>query len=978
MREPPADKRTSTMRRLGLVAAAFFVVLGDVPARGQSAPAYRPLVYHNEMWCGSTFWAGPDWTRVGRNWHHPGQETPSVRRFSAPRDGKVRITGRAFKLDTNGGGGDGVRLLVRHGDRLVWEAQIEGKDVQGVEPNLELEVRKGDAIRFIVHKRGAYEYDSTGWDPTVAYANGETHRASEAFTPGQDGAGGWFFEMEVPAGWRPDAAASRMPPPSRQPFQPVRGDLAAMVEHEWRWEDRIDGSPAAYAAATAVHLARARRLLDDLRAACGDALLADKAARLNELAVAQAAGADPERLYLDARRLKRQIALANPLRDFGPLLFCKRVPGRYSHLVMQYYGFFARPGGGLFVLERPGQSLEARDILGGRFADGSVLEPRLSYDGRKAVFSFVRCTGKLHDINQLDNRTDEDFYHIWEVNVDGTGLRQLTSGPYDDLMPTYLPDGGIAFCSTRRRGHARCFHRACGTRWQVYTLHRMDADGADLRILSVHDTNEWFPAVSNSGHLLYARWDYIDRDAVTHQNLWSTRPDGTNPLAVWGNATSSPHCTFQAQPIPGTDRIVFTASAHHSRTGGSLAILDGGISNNGPAAITRITPDVPFPEAEGTGIPEYYGSPWPLSEKYFLAAYSPMPLVFEPGVNPPNALGLYLLDAFGNRELIYRDPEIGCETPIPLAARPVPPVVASACATDAGATGQMLLLDVYQGLGDLPRGSIRQLRIVQIFPKTTPYQNEPAIGMAVEENARAVLGTVPVEPDGSAYFELPAGKPVLFQALDADGLAYQTMRSVTYVQRGELLSCVGCHEGRLTAPPSRLIMASRRPPSRIDPGAYGGRPFSFLEVVQPVLDKHCVRCHGGEKTEKDLDLRALPQQGNANGPYVFSKSYVSLCGDAMAFWGAGTNAKTAAQALVPRFGGRNNVDVTPPSGLYGALGSRLMKILRAGHEKVRLTDDEIRRLAVWIDLNAVFYGAYSAEDQARQLRRERLPMPDVQ
>ena len=250
--------------------------------------------------------------------------------------------------------------------------------------------------------------------------------------------------------------------------------------------------------------------------------------QLGTLAARPVTSLDERRaIYLRTRWLKRQVVLSNPLLQFGKLLFAKRVPTSYSHLVMQYFGWRARPGGGLFVLDEPGRSLAARDILDGQLASGNVLEPRLSYDARRIVFSFVaRCTARKIR-----------FYHVYEVNVDGTGLRQLTDGPYDDLMPTYLPDGGIAFCSTRRHGHARCFGGQFSPRWHVYTLHRMDADGANLRTLSFHDTNEWFPTVAPRGQILYSRWDYIDRDAVTHQNLWACRPDGTNPSRVWGNAT---------------------------------------------------------------------------------------------------------------------------------------------------------------------------------------------------------------------------------------------------------------------------------------------------------------------------------------------------------------------------------------------------------------------------------------------------------
>ena len=276
-----------------------------------------------------------------------------------------------------------------------------------------------------------------------------------------------------------------------------------------------------------------------------------------------------------------------------------------------------------------------------------------------------------------------------------------------------------------------------------------------------------------------------------------------------------------------------------------------------------------------------------------------------------------------HRELLYRDPDIGSTNPCPRAKRPTPPVVSSALPSDVSPTGEMLLIDIYQGLGDVPRGHIRELRIIQIFPKTTVVANTPPIGMAREENARAILGTVPVEPDGSARFIVPARKPILFQALDKDGFAYQTMRSVTYVQPGERVSCIGCHENRMTTPGRTSVMASRRPPSKIKPGPFDGRPFSFVRVVQPVLDKHCISCHNGDKPEEVIDLTGEPHKG-------FTKSYWSLCGDRN-FWGAGTNPKNAAEALVPRFGGRNQIQTTPPGGLYGALGRRLIKILRKGH-----------------------------------------------
>jgi cytochrome c553 len=949
----------------------------------QSGTNYTLLTYREAQWYGSTFWTGPDWTRVGKDWHHPGQNTPSVRRFTVPRDGRVTITGRVFKLHV---GGDGIRASLRHKEQEIWQAEIEGNDDKGVELKLTLAVKQGDALRCIVDKRGNYGCDTTGWDPSVQYAGGERFQASASFSAHKQGEGGWFYEMlgegrgAMAAATPAAPVAVPVPPELKQALARQAGSLApdtelALLElalKEWWREDKLTDTAAAYAAAITNHLSRAQQLAADLRVPAPPALALLSAAEPASLP-------DWRARYVEVRLLKRQIALRNPLLDFDKLVFCQRVPPSWSHEVAQYFGWRQRPGGGLFVLEKPGRSLAVRNIVGQQLPAGNFLEPLLSYDGRRIAFSHVECLPQPPNPKELPvNETGDEkgYFHLYEIGVDGRGLRQLTRGPYDDLMPCYLPDGGLAFVSTRRRAYSRCFGPEYSQRWHSYTLHRMNADGSQIRILSLNDVSEWFPTVAHDGQILFARWDYIDRDAVTHQNLWAVRPDGSNPTAVWGNATPKPHCTFQAKPIPGSQKLVFIASAHHAITGGPVCLLDPAVHPNSQDAITRLTPGA-YPEAEPGRIEEYYESPWPLSEKYFLVAYSAERLRFQgehqTNPNPDHALGLYLLDAAGNRELLYRDPNLSSTSPMPLRPRPVPPVLPSALSHELAGEGEMLVTDVYQGLGDIPRGAVKELRIVQIFPKTTYVANQPRVGVAGEENARAILGAVPVEADGSARFLLPAHKPVLFQALDGKGFALQTMRSLTYVQPGERTSCVGCHEHRMSAPPETkpLVLAMSRPPSRIAPGELGGRPFSYVAVVQPVLDRHCVRCHGGEKTEK-VNLTGAPLKG-------FTQSYWALCG-------TNTNFREVRQAgfahapaaLVPRFMQRNQVQTTAPGGEYGALGSGLMNLVRTNHYEARLTDAETRRLAAWIDCNAIFYGSFDPAEQAKQLAGETIPMPSIQ
>ncbi|MFA6563235.1 MAG: hypothetical protein WCV00_15095 [Verrucomicrobiia bacterium] len=980
-------RHSKPMLQLWHFAAACSLAAGCFVATGaptETVTPITPLTYRDAEWYGSTFWTGPDWTRVGKDWHHPGENTPSVRRFTAPRDGRVTVTGRVFKLHLSG---DGIRASIRHNEREVWKAEIEGTDDKGVEPKLALDVKKGDALRFIVHKRGGIACDTTGWDPVVTYADGQRFQASASFAVKKQGESGWFYEM-LGKGEVPQPAKPVVPIPTELKQELARLapslapksdlDLLLLALEEWWRDDKMTDTAQAYVAAIKEHAERAQKLAAEF----GDRLKPElQQAAVNAPAVGVQASACSDlaqlrRLYLQTRLLKRDIALANPLLNFDKLLFCKRAQPSYSHLVGQYFGWRQLPGGGLFVLEKAGGSLAVRDIVGSQLPAGNYLEPCLSYDGKRIAFSFVACPPQPHDSKALpvNEQGDESaYFHIYEIGVDGSGLRQLTRGRYDDMMPCYLPDGGIAFVSTRRQSYSRCFGPNFSQRWHSYTLHRMNADGSGLRILSLNDVSEWFPAVSNTGEILFARWDYIDRDAVTHQNLWSARPDGSNPIAIWGNATPKPHCTFQAKPIPGSRKIAFVASAHHAVTGGPVCVLDPAVDPNSQAAITRITPG-PYPEAESSQIAEYYASPWPLSEKLFLVAYSRDRLIFEgehgKNPNPDNALGLYVLDATGNRELLYRDAKLGCTSPIPLRPQPVPPALPSTVTADAP-TGEMLVTDIYQGLGGVPRGSIKELRIVQIFPKTTWIANSPRVGIAGEENTRAILGTVPVETDGSARFIVPAHKPILFQALDKDGFAYQTMRSTTYVQPGEKTSCVGCHEHRMSAPTKTrsVPLAMQRPPSRIEPGELGGRPFAFVEAIQPVLNKHCVKCHSGPDAKKGIVLTGEPQGG-------FTKSYISLCGDPTQ--NPKQRKQPPADPLVPRFAQRNQIQMTPVGGVYGARGSRLMKMLSAGHNDVKLSDADLRRLAAWIDCNAVFYGSFDPAEQAKQLAGQPIAMPGIQ
>lgn len=579
--------------------------------------------------------------------------------------------------------------------------------------------------------------------------------------------------------------------------------------------------------------------------------------------------------YLAARWVQREIVLANPLLDFDTLVFNQRVPASFNHMSDQYYGWWSRPGGGIYLLRRfKSASPEVVCLTTAFTKPGSFLRPTLSYDAQKILFAWCRHYPHLaKETNKLDKaKVPEDaFYHLFEINVDGSGLRQLTFGKYDDFDGRYLPDGRIVFLSTRR-GQALQVTKATARRTleqraqpdiyvrcgggperpvAVYTLHTMNADGSDLTAISPFEMFEWTPEIGRDGAILYSRWDYVDRDNMPYMGLWAINPDGTNPRVVYGNYTVAPHCAFEPKPVPHSRKIVFTASGHHSQTMGSLVLLDPSVGTEGPDPITRLTPEVPMPEVESWP-KTYYASPWPLSERFYLVAWSwegvavPGPEGWERWhavQRPENSMSLYLYDAMGCRELLYRNPLLSSLEPIPLKPRPAPPVLAGHAQWQAGGEGRFLLTDVYQGLQTVKRGDIKALRVVAIPPKTHPTMDYPNLGLTKDDPGKLLLGTVPVESDGSAYFRVPAGVIVFFQALDERGLAVQTMRSAAHVQPGQTLSCAGCHEHRSTAPVSRPALAAAREPSRLLPGPEGAWPLRFDQLIQPMLDRDCVRCH---------------------------------------------------------------------------------------------------------------------------------------
>ncbi len=684
-------------------------------------------------------------------------------------------------------------------------------------------------------------------------------------------------------------------------------------------------------------------------------------AQLDELAERAKSLAGPSaELYFALRQVKRRIMLKNPVIDFDKVLFVDMpfpAGSEWQHETRHRLGYMAVPGGKLVTLEGLSPDGKVKQLMPQAPLHGSFWRPDVSYDGRKIVFCY-----KPHN---------EKSFHLYEINVDGGEPIQLTDGPYDDFDPIYMPDGKhIVFSTTRGHTYVRCMPPT-----NAFVLARCERDGKNMYFISRNNEPDYLPSVMNDGRIVYTRWEYTDKPLWRAQSLWTVNPDGTQVNTFWGNQSVWPDLMKDARSIPDSRRVMFTGSAHHDWFSGSVGIIDPDKGHNFPDGLTKVTADMVWPES-GNGPVDPIESPNYHSSGKYVAYYSPYPLSehdFLVSARRNNKFVLYLMDIDGNRELIYEGSN-NIFHAVPVRPRMKQPVVRDRVAwptrqqRDEPKYGVIYSKSVYQGAPEELRGKARYLRILNIEPKTYTYWHKrpyissgPVVSMVQSEGVKRVLGTVPIEDDGSLSFRAPAGMALHFQLLDENHRALQTMRSFSGVMPGETRGCLGCHEMHSVTPDTGgKALALNRPPSQITPPPWGEDSVSYVRYVQPVLDKYCGECHQGDGEGREtLDLTFRP------GYLIFNEPYVTLIGRPT--WGAPYQKPEnpppgfgiADTLLVESYGTLDpQAYKTPPPMTALSYKSRLIDLASSGeHYDVKVDPISLRKLILWVDTMCPYRGA---------------------
>lgn len=549
----------------------------------------------------------------------------------------------------------------------------------------------------------------------------------------------------------------------------------------------------------------------------------------------------------------------------------------------------------------------------------SIADLKLHWDGDRAMFTQTMS----------DNR-----WNVFEVKLNNGDCKKLIDNPEPDLEfydGTYLPDGRIIANSNIGYQGVPCVNGSD----PVGNMVLYTPQSKNLRRLTFDQDANWNPVIMNNGRVMYTRWEYTDLTHYYTRIVMNMNPDGTEQKALYGSGSMFPNSTFDVQPLPGyASAFVGIISGHHGvARSGRLILFDPAKARKGAAGMLQEIPHRNRPIVEEVkdrlvdGVWPQFIKPSPLNDTYFLVAAK---------LDKNDLWGIYLVDKFDNVTCLHKMEGEGYISPIAVRKTVTPPAIPDRVKLD-DKQATVFIQDIYEGEGlkGIPRGTVKSLRLhAYEYAYVQTQSDHNWHGIQSGWDIKRMLGTVPVEEDGSVIFKIPANTPVSIQPLDKDGVAVQWMRSWLTGQPGEIVSCVGCHEDQNQIVIPKRVIASQKAPHALTPPEGGTRSFTFDLEVQPILDRACIACHNGEG--KAFDLRGGKKDGKGYGT-----SYLNL------------------HPYVHRQGGEGDMVVLYPYE-YHPNTSELVRLLKKGHYNVQLTDAEWRKIYNWIDYNAPDKGYFNA------------------
>ena len=565
-------------------------------------------------------------------------------------------------------------------------------------------------------------------------------------------------------------------------------------------------------------------------------------------------------------------------------------------------------------------NLQEKTVYKPAVEGSSVTDLVLNWDGKRLMFTALDTTRR---------------WQVHEINLEGGNARQVTNIPEPDLEffdATYLPDGRMLAISNIGYQGVPCVNGSDA----VGNMVLYDPSNGDLRRLTFDQDANWHPVVMANGKVMYVRWEYTDLTHYFSRIVMHMNPDGTEQKSLYGSGSMFPNSIFDVQPLPKrTNRFVGVISGHHGvARSGRLMIFDPAKSRKEEKGMIQ---ELPFrgrpiiPEVKDelvNGVWPQFIKPYPLTDETFLVTAK---------LSPYSRWGIYLVDIYDNLTLVANADDAGMIYSVPVKSTPVPPAIPDRIKLNEK-EATVFIQDIYEGEGlrGVPRGQIKSFRVYAYeYAYRRTLSDHYNHGIQAGWDIKRLLGTVPVEEDGSAIFKIPANTPVSLQPLDADGRAVQWMRSWLTGMPGETVSCIGCHEDQNQIPIPKRVVASTIKPHAIALPEGGQRPFTFELEVQPVLDRACIACHDGSNKLADFT------GGRIDDFTGFGKSYLNL------------------HPYIHRQGPEAEIEVLNPYE-YHASTSQLIKMLKTGHHGVELTDKEWKTLYNWIDFNAPYHSKFKA------------------